>query len=218
MHAALVPNVVRTRDPFPSHISEKERPIMSSRKIPFAADYVRLTGGGCPHVSLITVIFWIGMCAGTGLAENRSYDGAGNNQTHPDWGAAGTVFQRVAPASYGDGISEPVTGGLRADRVSDIVSIQRERFPAQQRLSGYVYQFGQFLNHDLERSESEQEPFFIPGIIPVFRTEYDESTGTELGNPRQQRNRVSHYLDGSNVYGSDETRASPTGKCLKQCR
>ena len=39
------------------------------------------------------------------VADDRSFDGTGNNQLHQDWGAAGTVFQRLGPAQYADGIA-----------------------------------------------------------------------------------------------------------------
>jgi hypothetical protein len=40
-------------------------------------------------------------------AEDRSYDGSGNNLLHSAWGAAGTQLLRMAPAAYADGVSSP---------------------------------------------------------------------------------------------------------------
>jgi hypothetical protein len=40
------------------------------------------------------------------------------------------------------------------------------------------------------------------------RSKYDPTTGTGLGNPRQQINEVTSYVDASMVYGSDAGRAS----------
>ena len=37
-------------------------------------------------------------------------DGTGNNQRHPEWGAADTIYARVGPPSYADGLDEPVPG------------------------------------------------------------------------------------------------------------
>lgn len=36
----------------------------------------------------------------------RSFDGTCNNLKNPSYGAAGTIFQRLMPATYADGIKE----------------------------------------------------------------------------------------------------------------
>ena len=40
-------------------------------------------------------------------AEDRSYDGTGNNLLHPTWGVANTDLIRIAPAAYDDGYASP---------------------------------------------------------------------------------------------------------------
>src|SRR5437867_4789021 len=40
----------------------------------------------------------------------RTLDGSGNNPRHPDWGRANTLYLRVAPTNYADGISSMPTG------------------------------------------------------------------------------------------------------------
>ena len=44
------------------------------------------------------------------------------------------------------------------------------------------------------------------GEIPFNRSVFDHETGGK--QPRQQINQISAYIDASNVYGSDEERAS----------
>ena len=39
----------------------------------------------------------------------RTIDGTNNNQSHPDWGSAGTDLLRRAAAAYIDGISKPIS-------------------------------------------------------------------------------------------------------------
>ena len=44
-------------------------------------------------------------------------------------------------------------------------------------------------------------------MIPMMRSTYDPSTGTDRTNPRQQTNTITAFIDASNVYGSDEALA-----------
>ena len=45
-------------------------------------------------------------------------------------------------------------------------------------------------------------------FIPMTRSVYDPSSGTDISNPRQQINLISSYLDASNVYGDTIERAN----------
>lgn len=158
-------------------------------------------------------------------AEFRTFDGTLNNIANPTWGAANTALLRNTTIGYGDDISTP--GG--ADRpsaraISNAVIAQGNvSLPSQQFLSGFVFQWGQFLDHDLDLSTgaSPAEPFSVPvpagdpifgplGVtsIGLSRSRYDPTTGTSTNNPRQQLNDLTSYLDGSMVYGSDAARAT----------
>ncbi|MBX9627637.1 MAG: carboxypeptidase regulatory-like domain-containing protein [Gemmataceae bacterium] len=158
----------------------------------------------------------------------RSIDGSGNNIAHPDWGSAGSTLLRVGPAAYGDGISSPAGATRPSPRaISNAVAgddvVQDEA--SNRGLSAWVYAFGQFIDHDLSLTQpgSPRDRFPIPVPIgdPEFdpagtgtrtiglsRSEFDPATGTGAGNPRQQFNELTAYLDGSVVYGSDATRAA----------
>ena len=50
--------------------------------------------------------------------EFRSLDGLGNNAKHQDWGAAGSAFVRLAPASYADGAHAPAGAERPSARAS----------------------------------------------------------------------------------------------------
>lgn len=152
------------------------------------------------------------------FAENRSFDGRGNNLNDQDLGAKGTMFRRVAPSRYEDGISAPADfGRANAREISNTLCTASGQGTNGYGLSDFVWQWGQFLDHDITlavTATDEDEAFYIDvgagdpleGVIPLMRTIYDQSTGTT--KPREQINSVTSFIDGSNVYGSDEARAA----------
>jgi len=57
------------------------------------------------------------------------------------------------------------------------------------------------------------DPFFDPfatgtQLIPLSRSLWSPTTGTGPGNPRQQVNQITAFIDACNVYGSDPARAA----------
>ena len=155
----------------------------------------------------------------------RSFDGYGNNLSSPEMGAAHTLLMRLVPADYSDGV-DAIAGTNRPSprAISNAVSAQSESIPNRLNASDYVWQWGQFLDHDLDLTdgidppENEDipvpagDPFFDPtgtgnAIISFNRSLYDLSTGTDLNNARQQINEITAWIDASNVYGSDSERA-----------
>ncbi len=159
------------------------------------------------------------------LSEDRTIDGSGNNMSNPLWGAAGTDLLRIAPAVYGDGVSTPSGSGRPNPRdVSNTVVAQTGPMPNSFGLSDWVFQWGQFIDHDLDLTTTSTTEFFnipIPQGDPIFdpnstgtqfmpfpRSVYDSATGLGPGNPRQQVNAITSFLDGSMIYGSDPMRAA----------
>ncbi|MBX3357125.1 MAG: peroxidase family protein [Phycisphaeraceae bacterium] len=160
----------------------------------------------------------------TRFREYRSYDGSGNNRNRPSWGMAGSNYLRESSgAHYGDGRSAPAGAGRPAARlISNVVVAQGGLETADSRgLSTCVYEFGQFLDHDigLARGGSSEvwnipvptgDPFFDPNstgtmVIGFTRSGFDPATG---GNSaRQQVNTVTAFIDASHIYGSDAARA-----------
>lgn len=164
----------------------------------------------------------------------RSYDGSGNNLLHPTWGAAGTPLARKGPVGYQDGISLPrgtvdmgfpQTSALPNPRtVSNLVVKQTVMTPNSSNLTDWVFQWGQFVDHDLSLSLAEEpieefdvsmpmgdDPFDMGStgtkLMEFQRSKFDPTSGTSVANPRQQINELTSYLDASQVYGSDATRA-----------
>ncbi len=156
----------------------------------------------------------------------RSLDGFANNRDHDAWGAAGTSLVRLMPPDYADGVSAmagPERPSPRA--VSNAVAVQA--FPIENPLgtSDYLWQWGQFVDHDIDLTDGVAppepapipvpvgDPFFDPfgtglAAIAFNRSLYDPASGGGPDAPRQQRNEITAYLDASNVYGSDPERAA----------
>ena len=158
-------------------------------------------------------------------ADDRTIDGSGNNIANPAWGSVDVQLLRQATPAYGDAISTPAGSGLPSARaISNAVVAQTTSILNDRKLSDFVWQWGQFVDHDIDLTVGADpaEPFNISvptgdpdfdpfntgtQIIPLNRSAYDTSTGTGIGNPRQQINQITAYIDASNVYGSDQTRA-----------
>lgn len=160
------------------------------------------------------------------LNEYRTIDGSGNNLANPEWGQHDIQLLRDVPAAYADGVSA-LAGPDRASprTISNIVHAQSVSIPSPARASDYLWMWGQWLDHDLDLTEAHMpeepapipvpagDPFFDPDntgtqVIPFVRSIYDTSTGTGTGNPRQQINELTAWIDASNVYGSTGSRAS----------
>lgn len=152
--------------------------------------------------------------------EFRTVDGTGNNAENPTWGSVGIPYLRLTSVSYEDGISSLAGSGLPSAReVSNAVVAQDASKPNAQGASDFVWQWGQFVDHDIdltpEASPAESadiavpagDPWFDPSAtgtvsIPLNRSLYEDVDGV-----RQQFNTITAFIDGSNVYGSDQTRA-----------
>jgi hypothetical protein len=147
-------------------------------------------------------------------------NGWGNNVMRPWWGSEGTDLIRTARAAYADGLSSP-SGANRpsARAISNAISAQTGDLVNNRHLSDMVYLFGQFLDHDLDLTTTGTDPMniavptgdpsFDPNstgtqVIPDTRSNYDPNTGTT--NPRQQINSITSFIDGSQIYGSDQAR------------
>lgn len=168
-----------------------------------------------------------GVGSNTILVEFRTIDATQNNLSHSNWGTPETQLLRLTSADYDDGISEPRGGdssSLPSPRgISNTVFDQLELIPNSTGVSDWFWQWGQFLDHDLDftsATSSETFNILVPTNDPEFdptgtgteeisftRSIYDFSTGTSVNNPREQMNEITAYIDGSNVYGSDKERA-----------
>ena len=156
------------------------------------------------------------------LADHRSVDGSGNNEAVPTWGSAGINLLRITPSDYADGLSAPAGDSRPSARaISNAVAWQEEEMSNNRDLTDFVWTWGQFIDHDIDLTDTGSEPFPIPvptgdaffdpqgtgeQEIGFTRSVFDPNTGTS--NPREQINSITAFIDASNVYGSDDTRAN----------
>lgn len=156
----------------------------------------------------------------------RTIDGSANNLNDPELGATYTRLRRLLDSEYNDGISDmtaPTRPGPRV--ISNTISTQQDSKPDPLRASDFLWQWGQFIDHDMDLTDgadpSERvdieippgDPFFDPqgsgsAFMPFNRSIYDNTTGLRPSNPRQQLNEITTWIDASNVYGSDAIRAA----------
>lgn len=164
-----------------------------------------------------------------------SATGAGNNLSHPNWGAAGRdLLRSVLATNYVDGVSsmagqiDPATGKVNstlpsARLISNTVGNQVTDNLDSRDLAAFIYTWGQFIDHDLDLTPAggTSVPVPVPKGDPQFdrnsaggqqlpftRSATDPATGTSTSNPLNQITTVTSFLDGSMIYGSDPARAA----------
>ncbi|MFI4897587.1 MAG: peroxidase family protein [Phycisphaerales bacterium JB059] len=152
--------------------------------------------------------------------EFRSIDGTGNNLMHPEWGAAGVEFIRVVPTDYADGVGTPSGADRPSARlISNLVVAQDDvSIPNTRGYSDFIWQWGQFLDHDIDETpitdpgEAFDIPvptgdmWFDPFVTGTATIPLDRSAWTLDQGVREQFNLLTAYIDASNVYGSEEER------------
>jgi len=154
----------------------------------------------------------------------RSIDGTGNNPSYFDLGAADTPLTRFVPADYDDFIGTMAGSGRASAReVSNAVCADTQNAVNPLGASDMLWQWGQFVDHDIDLTEAhapaEPAPIPVPSgdawfdpsasgsaTIAFDRSTYQAGTGY-TPYPRQQVNQITHFIDASNVYGSDDMRA-----------
>ena len=158
--------------------------------------------------------------------EVQSIDGTGNNVENPELGAADTELLRVAENDYADGISEPAGEDRPSAReISNLLSgADPDGTTSERNLSSFVFAWGQFLDHDIDLSLEpaddedaisfdievpEGDALFDPfgtgeETIHLTRSAVADGTGTSVDNPAEQVNSITAWVDGSQVYGSDQ--------------
>ncbi|WP_411826512.1 peroxidase family protein [Luteolibacter sp. AS25] len=157
----------------------------------------------------------------SGAPVARSIDGYGNHTEDPALGMVDQPFARMFEEDYADDIEEPAGGDRESARlISNEVAAQEDDMPNRRGATDFLWQWGQFLDHDITETPTVDpaeafdievptgDEYFDPystgeETIPLDRSfyEYDED------GVRQQINEITAFIDASQVYGSDEVRA-----------
>ena len=147
----------------------------------------------------------------------RSIDGSGNNLANTGLNVVGATFTRIGAAQFSDGISALRTDLPNARTVSNLVVAGEGAVPNAEGLSGMMYAWGQFIDHDINLTLSDDVTHIdvtvpagdptLSGSISMTRSIIDPLTGV-AGSPAATTNNVTGWIDGSMVYGSDATTAA----------
>jgi hypothetical protein len=155
----------------------------------------------------------------------RAIDGVGNNSRDETMGAASTMLARMMTPAYPDLMSAMAGPNRLGPReISNLVAAETHTKPNPLGASDFLWQWGQFIDHDIDLTDGteppEEAPILIPAGDPWFdpgasgtaimafnRSLYDHASGTTPDAPRRQVNEITSWIDASNVYGSDVARA-----------
>lgn len=153
--------------------------------------------------------------------ESRTIDGAGNNAANPTWGSVDEAMLRLGTPAYADGVSTPAGDDRPSARaVSNAVIAQSASIVNEKNASDFLWQWGQFVDHDIDATPvaDPSEPLDI--VVPTGDAWFDPDSDGDKTIPldrsayvtidgvRSQFNEITAYIDASNVYGADETRAN----------
>jgi heme peroxidase/hemolysin type calcium-binding protein len=150
----------------------------------------------------------------------RAIDGANNNLGNQSFNATNTDFARIGEANFADGISSLVDGPNPRTISNVVVGEGDAAVPNQEGLSGFMYAWGQFIDHDLDLARSDGtthidvqipagDPNFPDGSsISITRAVIDPATGQGTSHPATAMNSITGWLDASMVYGSDAQTAA----------
>jgi len=152
--------------------------------------------------------------------EFRTTDGTYNNLSHPEWGATETALLRLTTVDYEDGQGTPAGAGRASAReISNLCVAQTGLIPNSVGATDYLWQWGQFIDHDVDLSLLTNppepfdidvplgDPYFDPFSLGGQQILLDRADYEVIDGVRQQFNVITAFIDASNVYGSDEARA-----------
>ncbi len=154
----------------------------------------------------------------------RTFDGSGNNLRHPTWGKGNDLLIRISSPDYDPAQQVAIRGASNPNpRIISNSICKGISAPSSARLSDIAWAWGQFLDHEIDLTPTQKPPEYpIPEtlniVTPSVATDPNEnypgrtipftrSAFSEVSGVRQQPNIISSFVDATNVYGSNVTRA-----------
>jgi len=155
----------------------------------------------------------------------RSIEGTGNFLKDSTRGAVNDLFTCYVPSDFADGISVPKLDSLHNKPnprfISNQLFSQTKEINNKLHLSDYACAFTQFMENDIYHVEVDEslplsnivvpkgDKFFKENkIIEYNRSKIADGYGTSISNPARYQNKVTAFIDGSTIYGSDTKRAT----------
>jgi peroxidase len=191
--------------------TKKKKKMSTSSLAPYLFFALLLVAGGYVRAQAVPT---------AAASEYRTITGIGNNKNNPSWGVGSPVsphvrFPSVAATRDDSRFNNPALPNARA--ISFAVNEARGSIGqvVGNGLNDLHTAFGQLMDHDIVRSEEDRATPIA--LIPVPRCDIDfdvECSGTvKLGfwpaliDPAtgEAWNHISAYMDGSNVFGSNDT-------------
>jgi hypothetical protein len=155
----------------------------------------------------------------------RTIDGSNNNLSDHEMNAADIELIRITESGYSDQVSAMAGVDRPGPRdISNAALYQSDSKLTKKRASDFLWPWGQFLDHDVDITDGAAPEELMPIAIPTGDPQFDpDSTGSQVmnfnrsiyeasSNPRQQLNEITGWIDASNVYGSDQERATELRK------
>ena len=121
---------------------------------------------------------WLGVAASClalaspAAAATRTLDGSGNNVRHTAWGAAGTIYPRIAPPDYADGIGSMVAGPSPRYVSNRIFNDVGQNLFSENDVTQWGWAWAQFVDHDIglaDERPGEDAPIAFSAADPLER-------------------------------------------------